>query len=123
MIRGVIHKNRPLVKIRVGSQFGVRDIVALIDSGFTSELKLSHALAAELGLTITHTEPVALADEKEMMWGASLAFVALEGVRQHINVLISEGDMAIVGIGLLQKFHYNLQLDIQYDMLTLEKYD
>ena len=122
MIRGVIHNNHPLVKIGVESQFGILEIIALVDTGFTSELKVSYTIALELNLQSTHTERMELADEKEVYWKASLASVALEGIKQTVNVLISDGEMSIIGVGLLRKFGYNLRLDLKYDMLMLEKY-
>ena len=65
MIHGVVYKNQPLIKIRVGLESNTQELIALVDTGFTSELKLSEEVASQLGLSTTHTEKVILADEKE----------------------------------------------------------
>ena len=88
MIKGLIHENRPFVRITVGSSLGIQEVVALVDTGFTGELKLSTNEAKELGLETTHTESVALANEQEIIMEASLAEVALEGIKNTVSVLI-----------------------------------
>ena len=77
MIKGIVHNNRPLISLIVGWKLGVQEIVALVDTGFTGELKLSPEKATELGLQTTHTETVMLADEKTVNMQASLAFYLL----------------------------------------------
>src|SRR3990167_9054114 len=107
MIKGIIHNNRPLISLVVGWKLGVQDLIALVDTGFTGELKISPEKAVELGLQITHTEPVTLADEKTVNMQASLALVSMEGVMNVVNVLVSQG-IPIIGVGLLRRFGYAL---------------
>ncbi|MBU2545244.1 hypothetical protein KKC65_02225 [Patescibacteria group bacterium] len=84
MIEGVIHRNRPLASIAVGWRSGVQEIVALIDTGFTGELKLSKEKASELGLILTHTEHIHLADDSKIDMPASLASVSMEGLKTQL---------------------------------------
>lgn len=120
MIRGTIHNNRPFISLIVGWRLGVQDTVALVDTGFTGELKISPEKALELGLQITHAEPVTLADEKTVYMQASLALVSMEGVRNVVNVLVSQGT-PIIGVGLLRRFGYALNMDVKYNSLILQK--
>lgn len=120
MIRGTIHNNRPFISLIVGWRFGVQETVALVDTGFTGELKISPEKALELGLQITHAEPVTLADEKTVYMRASLAVVSMEGIRNVVNVLVSQGT-PIIGVGLLRRFGYALNMDVKYNSLILQK--
>ena len=112
MIKGVVHNNRPLISIIVGWKLGVQEIIALVDTGFTGELKLSPEKATELGLQTTHTESVNMQ--------ASLALVSMEGAVNTVNVLISQG-IPIIGIELLRRFGYSLNIDLKYNLLILQK--
>lgn len=120
MIRGIIHRNRPLIPLIVGWRLGVQNIVALVDTGFTGELKIPPEKVSELGLQITHAEPVTLADEKTVTMQASLALVSIEGTANVVNVLVSRG-APIIGVGLLRRFSYALNMDVKYNSLILQK--
>lgn len=120
MIRGTIHNNRPFISLIVGWRLGVQETVALVDTGFTGELKISSVKAWELGLQITHAEPVTLADEKTVTMRASLALVSMEGVMNVVNVLVSQG-IPIIGVGLLRRFGYALSMDVKYNSLILQR--
>lgn len=120
MIKGIVHNNRPLISLIIGWKLGVQETVALVDTGFTGELKISPEKAVELGLQITHTESVILGDEKSVYMQASLAVVSMEGVMNVVNVLVSKG-IPIIGVGLLRRFGYALNMDVRYNSLILQK--
>lgn len=120
MIKGIIHKNKPLISLIVGWKLGVQEIIALVDMGFTGELKISPEKAVELGLETTHTEPVELADENTVNMEASLALVSMEGATNMVDVLIAKG-MPIIGVGLMRRFGYALNMDFKYNTLNLQK--
>lgn len=120
MIKGIISNNRPLISLIVGWKLGVQEIVALVDTGFTGELKISPEKALELGLQTTHTEPVKLADENTVNMQASLVLVSMENIANVVNVLISKGT-PIIGIGLLRRYGYALNIDVKYNSLVLQK--
>ncbi len=84
------------------------------------ELKISRDKALELGLRMTHTEPVTLGDENTVNMAASLIVVSMEGVSNVVNVIISKGQ-PIIGVGLLRRYGYALNLDMKRDYLALEK--
>ena len=120
MIRGVVHNNRPLIPLIMGWKFNVQEIVALVDTGFTGELKISLEKATELGLEITHTERVKLADEKITDMQCSLALVSMEGMTNTVTVLIAPGE-PIIGVSLMKRFKYMLNIDFRYNSLFLQK--
>ena len=122
MIRGLIHENRPLMRVAIESPLGVQEIVVLLDTGFTGELKLSSQIATELGLEVTHTERVTLANEELVTMKASLTEVALEGIKNKVSTLIDAGLMPIVGIALLRRFGYKkIIFDFSYNTFSLER--
>ena len=120
MIKGIIDNNKPLIPLVVGWRLGVQEIVALVDTGFTGELKISPEKFLEFGLEITHAEPVTLADESTVYMRASLALVSMEGVANVVNVLVAQGT-PIIGVGLLRRFGYALNMDVRYNSLVLQK--
>ena len=120
MIRGIVYKNRPFISIIIGWRLGVQEIIALVDTGFTGELKIPKNKALELGLVLTHAERIRLADDNIVNMPASLALVSMEGVTNMVTVLISKG-MPIIGVGLLKRFGYALNIDFKYNTLILQK--
>jgi len=121
MIGGIVGKeNRPLIPLVVGWNRGVQEITAMVDTGFSGELKVPPKMIDELGLRVTHAQPVLLANGTSTTMRASLAFVAMEGDTKEVNVLISEG-RAVIGGGLLKLFGYKLIVDYKEDSVTLEK--
>lgn len=120
MVRGVVYQNKPLVSLVVGWRQSVQEIVALVDTGFTGELKIPPKKVVELGLEITHTEPVSLANEEIAHWGAALAAVSMEGIEHVVDVLVGRG-IPLVGVGLLKRFGYSLHIDFPHDTLTLQR--
>ena len=120
MIKGEIVGNKPLIPITIGWCFGVQDVLALVDTGFTGELKVSPKQAIFLGLQVTHTEIVTLADNIKQPFPASIAVVSLEGIMKVVNVLIAEGE-PIVGVGLMKNYEYILKANFKLDILVLQK--
>lgn len=121
MIQGVIRKDsRPAISLFVGWDLGVRDIIAIVDTGFSGELKVPPRMIEELGLNITHAQPVLLATEEITQVPAALAFVAMDGTTEEVDVLITEG-MPVVGVGLLKRFGFKLTIDFKDNTVLLEK--
>jgi len=121
MIQGLIGKeNRPLIPLVVGWNRGVQEIPALVDTGFSGELKMPSKMIDELGLEITHAQAVLLADGTSATMRASLAFVAMEGITHEVTALISNGP-AVIGGALLRRFGYKLIVDYKEDSVALEK--
>jgi clan AA aspartic protease len=123
MIRGLVGKeNRPLIPLVVGWNRGVQEIPAMVDTGFSGELKIPSRMIDELGLKITHAQPVLLADGTNMTMRASLAFVTMEGITHEVSALISNGP-PVVGGTLLKRFGYKLIVDYKTNIVVLERSD
>lgn len=121
MIQGFFNNNRPAIFIVVASsKGGVQEIPVLVDTGFTGELKIGPNKALELGLKISHTEPITMGDGRTSGMGASLARVSMEGIANTANVLIGEGK-DVIGVGLLKGFGYTLNADFKYNNFYLKK--
>jgi len=120
MIEGTIVENKPLIKIVVGWQLGVQEVIALVDTGFTGQLKISPSKAIDLGLRVTHTESVSLGDEQVVNMQAALAVVAMEGTTNVVDVLIGHGK-PVIGVGLLKRFGYTLTVLFKRNYLVLQR--
>lgn len=118
MLKGEVRQNRPLISIVVGWKLGVQTQLALIDTGFTGELRLSEEKAIELGLEKTHIKKVEFGNGKaEYLWYAP-AIVSLEGVNQLVDAMIAPGEV-VIGVELMKKFEYILKIDFCTGRLTL----
>ncbi len=120
MVKGIVRKNRPLINLVVGWGLKAKEVAVLVDTGFTGELKLSPKEVLDLGLEMTHMESITLANEKTVNMFAGLASVSMEGIKNNVNVLVS-GGMPTIGVGLLKRFGYNLNIDFKNDLLVLQK--
>lgn len=121
MIQGLLRKdNRPAVLLSVGWILGIQDIVAIIDTGFSGEVKLPPDVAIELGLTPTHVQAVLLANEEIAEVPAALAFAVIEGKNEEADVLIVRG-MPVVGVGLLNRLGFKLVVDFKARTVFLER--
>jgi len=120
MVKGIVYKNRPVVKLTVANGDIYKKVITLVDTGFTGELKLSAKEILDLGITPTHMEPIELADGKTTKMFASIARVYMEGIGNDVGTLISAG-VPTIGVRLLKKFGYNLNIDFKKDTLFLQK--
>ena len=99
---------------------GIQELVALVDTGFTGELKVSKETANQLGLEVTHTKAIRLGNGEIEEMAASRAVVFMEEVQEVVDVIINPGS-TVIGVGLMKKFQYVLTADFPLDMLTLER--
>lgn len=118
MIQGTIDENRPLILVEIGWLLGFQEFPALVDTGFTAELKISQQQADELGLEITYAESILLGNDETVPMQGSVALISMEGVAKVVNVLVSKGE-AIIGVGLLRKFGYELHMNPRMNSLSL----
>lgn len=119
MLTSQIKDDRPVITITVGSLLEVQNVLALVDTGFTAELKISSEIAEELGIKTEYTERVSLAAGDPIVIGAGFAFVSMEGVTHKVSVLI--GGRPSIGVSLLRKFGYTLNMDFPNNVFHLKK--
>ena len=120
MIQGTIAQNRPTILLTVGWNNAVQQILAVVDTGFTGELKIPPITASELDLTVSHAESVRVADGRRSTMCACLLYVSLEGTLRTVSALVAPGDV-MLGIGFFRKFGYNLDIDFEKNIVTLFK--
>lgn len=120
MVKGLVHKNRPIIKLIVANGLKSQKVIVLVDTGFTGELKLSPKEVMDLNISPDRLEIVQLADGKPARMFAGVVEVFMEGIKNDIEVLISNG-IPTIGVGLLKRFGYNLNIDLKKDILLLQK--
>ncbi len=120
MIRGRFVGNIPLIPVAIASDEGVQTPFVLLDTGFTSDLKVTPKIATELGLEPIGVTRVGIANGQIIDAPFALALSAMEDVIKDVEVIISEGTPA-VGIGFLSKFDYKAVLDCKNRDVTLER--
>ena len=121
MLNGYIKDDQPIIPILVTWKWRVRPIVALVDTGFTGELKITPETAQALGLVATHVRKVSFGDSRTAILSSALAFVSMEGIRKSVTVLIGEGH-EVIGVRLLRNFGYSLLMDFEADSFILQKF-
>ena len=74
----------------------------------------------DLDIMPNRLEIVQLANGKDAKMFGGTVMVSMEGVENIVSTLIGEG-MPTVGVGLLKRFGYNLNIDFKKDILLLQK--
>jgi len=119
MVRGEFYENIPLVKIVVAWGQAVQTPYFILDTGFTGDLQVTPKIATELGRQVIGVTQARIANGAVIHVPVALALASMEGVINHINVLISES-MPLAGISFLTKFGYKAIVDCKYRTVTLE---
>src|SRR5579863_2749634 len=120
MIEGYFDGNAPMLNLLVGFGQFTQIPAVILDTGFTGDLQITPQLARELGLEVSMTEKMKVADGRIVAVPTAFAFVELEGVKKYVRVLVLES-MSLVGISLLSRFQYKAVVDCKYKTVTLEK--
>ena len=120
MLTGYIIDDKPVLPVIVGWNLNMQEFLALVDTGFTGELKVSPEAAEELGLVVTDVRTVSQADGKPTVWGSGLAYVSLEGTKRQVSVLIGPGQ-PIIGVRLLKNFGYILTMNFSAENFYLKR--
>lgn len=108
MVQGTFVENLPFIQVVIISGQSVQAPVVVLDTGFTGDLKVTPKIAKELGLEPLAVAKVEKADGKKEGVSAALAVASMEGVNNHVQVLISER-LPLAGISFLSKFDYNIR--------------
>jgi len=109
MIQGIVQDLEPLVRIKVHGKGGrVKEIVALVDTGYTSFLSLPPAIVASLGLTWDDANKGTLADGSECIFDVYQATVVWDG--KPVRVFVDELDgEPLLGMGLLNGYELRVE--------------
>lgn len=120
MLRGKFIENLPCVKITIGWNQIVQTVTFVLDTGFTGDLQVSHDIARELNLEIMGVIPTKIADGKIIGMPTAVAIASMEGRKNYVEVLVSEGT-PLLGIGFLAKFAYKAIIDCKLKEVSLEQ--
>ncbi len=102
MIEGVVNAAyEPVVPLAVSGPAGrVRDIEAVIDTGYNGFLTLPRVLVSELGLPFVTTSQALLADGGEATFDVHRVTVLLDGESKSVDVYVSDA-APLAGMRLL----------------------
>lgn len=120
MVRGEFIENLPCVNVDIGWAQAVQRSTFLLDTGFTGDLQVNHDIARELNLEVTSVTPTKIADGRIVSMPTAVAIASMEGVKNYVEVYISEGT-PLLGIGFLSKFFYKATIDCKYKNVGLER--
>lgn len=120
MIRGKFIENLPCVNVNIGWGQAVQSPTFVLDTGFTGDLQVDYGIAKELNLTVTGIIQTKIADGKIVRMPVAIALASMEGIKNYVQVLISEGS-PLLGISFLAKFSYKIIVDCKYEDVVLER--
>jgi clan AA aspartic protease len=120
MIGRVGASGRALVQIVVMSagRNSPLAIEAWIDTGFTGELVLPHAVISDLGLLQSGTVEAELGDGSSKVLRTYSCSMEWFGLEQQIEVVANDGGLPLLGVGLLRE--RKLTVDYAANTLSVE---
>ena len=98
----------------------MKDISAILDTGFTGDIQIDPVIASELGLRPDDIMEVTIAGENRISFPIATAIAVMELSGQKMDVLIGAG-LPLVGIGFLTKFGYTAIVDCKHKKVLLRK--
>lgn len=93
------------------SQGNLRELEALIDTGYTAYLTLPAALIAELGLVNFATSQLKMADGSEVLSELYYATIIWDGQPRRIEVDALDSEV-LVGMALLRGYDLQLRAEV-----------
>lgn len=110
MITGVVRALEATIQLSIrGSGEQVRQVEAVIDSGFTGSLTLSGAVLASLMPSIQGVLRGIMADGSERLFDVYEVTVLWDGELRQIAVVEADGD-PLVGMSLLSGYELTMQV-------------
>jgi clan AA aspartic protease len=109
MITGAVNLYEARIKLRIVGPRGVRQIQAVVDTGFTGSLTLPLRLITSLGLPWHSFDRSTLADGSECLFDVFVATVVWDGYSQRILVDEADADPPI-GMRLMNGYELRMQI-------------
>lgn len=94
----------------LGARGSIREVEALIDTGFDGDLLIPEALANALELDFVIETLVTLADGREERLRTYSGRIVWDGLEREINVLAAAGGDPLLGLGLLEGYHLGIEV-------------
>lgn len=120
MLTGYIKDDKPFIPIDVGLGQNVQTLIALVDTGFTGELKMPNGVAQSLGITTNVVKDLLLGNSEPIPHGVGRVHVAMEKMKKEVEVLVGKGPI-LLGVKLLRNFGYTLKMDFAGNIFYLER--
>jgi clan AA aspartic protease len=98
---------------------GEAEVEALVDTGFTQSLAIPVGLAAPLGLELTGSVSLELADGRELVFFTFAATVAIDTIEAPIDIIVTERGTPLIGTALLQTLDGHLSVRFDEGAVTL----
>jgi len=96
--------------VTVRGNRGESEVEAMVDTGFTQALSIPVGLAAPLGLELTGSVPLELADGRELVFFTFAATVVVGTLEAPIDIIVTERGAPLIGTALLQTLEGHLSV-------------
>ena len=110
---------RAWLPVRVRGNRGETTLEALVDLGFTETMVLPIEIAAPLGLELTSSIPLELADGRIQTFFLFAATVVMGDLELPVDIIVTERGMPLVGTALLQTLEGHLSVRFDEGAVTL----
>ena len=120
MLTGYIQDDKPLIPIDIGLGQNIQRLPALVDTGFTGELKIPENIARDANASITEVKNLYFANGEAIPHGVGRVHVDIERIQKEVNVFIGNGPV-LIGVKLLRNFGYTLKMDFIGNVFYLER--
>jgi len=105
--------------VTVRGNRGEAEIEALIDTGFSQSLAIPVGVAAPLGLELTGSVSLELADGRELVFFTFAATVVIDTIEAPIDIIVTERGTPLMGTALLQTLEGHLSVRFADGAVTL----
>ncbi len=96
--------------VTVRGNRGESEVEAMVDTGFTQALSIPVGLAAPLGLELTGSVPLELADGRELVFFTFAATVVVGTLEAPVDIIVTERGVPLIGTALLQTLEGHLSV-------------
>lgn len=110
---------RALLPVTVRGNRGETTLEAVVDLGFTETMVLPIEIAAPLGLELTSSIPLELAEGRIQTFFLFAATVVMGDLELPVDIIVTERGMPLVGTALLQTLEGHLSVRFDEGAVTL----
>jgi predicted aspartyl protease len=110
---------RAWLPVTVRGNRGETTLEAVVDLGFTETMVLPIEIAAPLGLELTSSIPLELADGRIQIFFLFAATIVVGDLEIPVDIIVTERGMPLVGTALLQTLEGHLSVRFDEGAVTL----
>jgi predicted aspartyl protease len=116
---GMDEHGRVWLPITVRGNRGETTLEAVVDLGFTETMVLPIEIAAPLGLELTSSIPLELADGRIQTFFLFAAIVVVGDLEVPVDIIVTERGTPLIGTALLQTLDGHLSVRFDEGAVTL----